>query len=191
MLQQLGQPFAVSDIRLPAGDVLDVLRIDQQQLEVAFQQVVDRLPVDARGLHGDVGDPGLGQPVRQSQQLFGHRAEGAYLLLAGAILGQHQPAGNDRLLVDVQAATAGIDGSHRSLLLGQDRARRPSAEDSAVRAASKRRNNLSSLGTPGPNSVSSSGHQTLTGLGSLSHPVWRLAPYAPLFIHQCCRLAAP
>jgi hypothetical protein len=48
VLQQFGQPGGVLDVGLAAGDLLDVVGIDQEDLQVAFQQVEDRLPVDPR-----------------------------------------------------------------------------------------------------------------------------------------------
>jgi hypothetical protein len=43
--QQVGDPLGILDVALAAGHRLDVLRVDQQQGEVPFQHVVDRLPV--------------------------------------------------------------------------------------------------------------------------------------------------
>jgi hypothetical protein len=57
---------------LRAGHVLDVLSVDQQQLEVVLEHVVDRLPVDARGLHRDVRDAETLEPVAKREQLGGH-----------------------------------------------------------------------------------------------------------------------
>jgi hypothetical protein len=45
MSEEIGQPLGVADIGLPAGDSLDVARIDNQQLKVGrLEQVVDALP---------------------------------------------------------------------------------------------------------------------------------------------------
>ena len=56
VLEQLGDPLGVLDVGLAAGDLLDVLGVDQHHLEAALQQVEDRLPVDAGRFHGDVAD---------------------------------------------------------------------------------------------------------------------------------------
>ena len=69
MLEQLAQPLRVLHVGLAPGHVLDVLGVDQQQLEVVLEQVVDGLPVDARGLHRHVRDAETLQPVAQRQQL--------------------------------------------------------------------------------------------------------------------------
>jgi hypothetical protein len=61
MLQQPGNPFAVADVRLPAGHCFDVLRIHQDDLEVPLQDVEHRFPEDPRALHRDVGDALRGQ----------------------------------------------------------------------------------------------------------------------------------
>jgi hypothetical protein len=47
VLEQLGDPLGVLDVGLAPRDVLDVAGVDQHQLEAAFQEVVDRLPIDA------------------------------------------------------------------------------------------------------------------------------------------------
>ena len=47
MAQQVGDPGAVLDIGLATWHRLDVLRIDQDDLEAAFQDVEDRPPIHA------------------------------------------------------------------------------------------------------------------------------------------------
>jgi hypothetical protein len=47
MLKQFGNPLAVLNLRLASGYVLDMLGIDQQQMELPFQNVPDRFPVHA------------------------------------------------------------------------------------------------------------------------------------------------
>ena len=78
---------AVLDVGLAAGHLLDVLGVDQDDADVALQEVEDRLPVDAGRFHRHVRDAVAGQPVRQGQQVAGHGREGADLLedLAGAV----------------------------------------------------------------------------------------------------------
>jgi hypothetical protein len=55
MAQQVGKPFGILHIGLASGDGLDMPSVDQQQGEAVFQQIPDRLPVDARALHCHVG----------------------------------------------------------------------------------------------------------------------------------------
>ena len=78
--EQVGHPLAVADVGLAPGHRLDVPGVDQQQLELVLQQVPDRLPVDAGALHRHVGHPVRRQPVRQRQDVGGHRPEGPDLL---------------------------------------------------------------------------------------------------------------
>ena len=85
MLEQLAQPLGVCDVGLAAGHVLDVRGVDQEQLEVVLEQVVDRLPVDARGLHRDVGNAKSLEPVTQREQVGGHG-----LKLRAQLGGSHQ-----------------------------------------------------------------------------------------------------
>src|SRR5262249_3429182 len=49
--QQVCDPFGIFDIGLATGDSLDVARVGDDQLEVTFENVVDRLPVDASRFH--------------------------------------------------------------------------------------------------------------------------------------------
>ena len=52
-----------------------MLGVHEHELEVVFEQVVDRLPVDAGGLHRDVGDAEALEPVPEREQLGGHGRE--------------------------------------------------------------------------------------------------------------------
>lgn len=54
--EEIGDPGGVVHIALATGDVADLLGVPEQEGGVAFQDVPYRLPVDARGLHGDMGD---------------------------------------------------------------------------------------------------------------------------------------
>jgi len=59
-----------------------VLGGDQEQHEVVLEEVVDRPPVDARRLHGDVRAAGGGQPRHQPPQLARAGAERLHLVAA-------------------------------------------------------------------------------------------------------------
>ena len=56
MRQQVGDPGGIVDVCLPAGHVLDVHGVGQHQLERPVEHMPDRLPVDPRRLHHDMGD---------------------------------------------------------------------------------------------------------------------------------------
>ena len=99
---------------LRPGTCLSLLGVDQDDLEVAFQEVEDRLPVDPGRFHGDVADAFGLEPVGQRQQVGGHGAEGADLGADGAIGTDAADAGDDGLLVDVQPGAAIMKGFHRS-----------------------------------------------------------------------------
>ena len=47
MLQEIRNPFGIFDIGLAARHGFDVLRIDQQELELLFQEVPNRSPIHA------------------------------------------------------------------------------------------------------------------------------------------------
>ena len=67
---EFAQPLTVLDIALAARHVLDVARVDEQDLEPArLEDVVDRDPVDAGGFHGDTGDATGTEPVGQALEV--------------------------------------------------------------------------------------------------------------------------
>jgi len=72
---QLRDPLRILHVGLAAGHVLDVMGVADDQVDVAFQHGVDRLPVDAGALHADVGDAVLSKPRPQCLQLACDRAE--------------------------------------------------------------------------------------------------------------------
>jgi len=51
MFQQSRDPLTILDVGLPSGHRLYVLRVDEQQLEGALQDLLDRPPVDPGALH--------------------------------------------------------------------------------------------------------------------------------------------
>jgi hypothetical protein len=57
-------PLAILDIRLLPGNVLDVMRVHQAHFDLApFQDLKERNPVDAGGLHRDRSNPELLEQV--------------------------------------------------------------------------------------------------------------------------------
>ena len=54
MLQELGQPGGIFDVRVASRYRFDVLRIDQQDLKRPFEHVEDRFPIVAGTLHRDM-----------------------------------------------------------------------------------------------------------------------------------------
>src|SRR3954454_7830318 len=83
LLGDLAQPHRVQPVGLgPAGQVLDVMSVDQPRLEPVLQQIERRPPVVARRLHHHPGHPQGGQPVGQPEQRGGHRGNRAHLLHA-------------------------------------------------------------------------------------------------------------
>ena len=106
MAQQIGQPGGVLGIGLVAGDVLVVTGVDDPHLKGAFEEIVDRLPVLAGALHGDVRAAKLTQPVVQQEQGGGCRLEGACYRLGLAVWEGMDVAGNEESLVHIQSGTA-------------------------------------------------------------------------------------
>jgi len=104
--QQVRQPLGVLDIGLATGNRLDVIGIDDEDLALLFQQVEHRTPVRPRRLHDHRPTIRCSQPVGERQQIVGHGAVGAHLLVDRPIRRRHQQAGHDKPLVNIQPAAA-------------------------------------------------------------------------------------
>jgi len=65
--QQVGNPGRIVHVGLAARHVLDVRRIGEHQLKVFFQNVPNRLPINARRFHGDVRAAHRVKPLAQLQ----------------------------------------------------------------------------------------------------------------------------
>src|SRR5215510_8949907 len=98
MLQQARDPLAIFDVGLPPRYRLDMLRVDEQQLEVPLQNLVDRAPVHARG-----------------------RPEGANLLGPGGRRTGTPQAGGHRPLMHVESAADLVEHLHSLASLGPRR----------------------------------------------------------------------
>jgi hypothetical protein len=111
-LQELRDPLAIFHVCLAPRHLLDVAGVDQQHLELPFEQVVDRFPVASRRLHRDVGHCLLCQPIHQRQDVSRHRAEGTDLFPHGAVCQQATHTRRDELLVDIQSTHTLIQRFH-------------------------------------------------------------------------------
>jgi hypothetical protein len=67
--EQIRNPHRVVDVALATRNTANVRSIREHQLEPALQDVPDRLPVDASGLHRYARDPLRRQPIRELQQI--------------------------------------------------------------------------------------------------------------------------
>ncbi len=114
MSQQVGNPLGVTHIRLASGNRFDMLRIDHQQFKVAFEQVEDRFPIHPRCLESDMRTSLFVQPIRELQQLLGG-GQICPKFFVGLLIGPlGQQAHLDRLLMDVQSGTVGVENLHRN-----------------------------------------------------------------------------
>jgi len=115
MTQQIGEPFAILDIRLVPRYRLEVLRVDERDRALlVFEQIEDGPPIDPCGFHRDLRDTVTGQPIIKGQQISGHRAEGAHLPPNTAIRIRQQHTGDDTLLVNIETTTASVHDLHTS-----------------------------------------------------------------------------
>jgi hypothetical protein len=95
----------------------DVLRVDQRDGPAfILQDVEDGPPVHARRFRGDLRDPDLLEPIREGQQVGGHRPKGLGPPLDCAVGLGEQDTRDDRLLVDVEPAAPLVEHPHRALL---------------------------------------------------------------------------
>jgi len=113
MLQQLRNPLGIADVGFPPGDLFHVARIDQQDGEPIFEQVPDRFPKYACRFHRDVRHPRLCQPVRQRQQIGGHRGRTSNDFVEVAVRPEDATTYHHEGFVHIQACAAGIDHLHR------------------------------------------------------------------------------
>jgi hypothetical protein len=111
---ELGQPGRVGDISLAAREVFHVPRIDKQHIESrVLQQVVERLPVVASGLHHRTRDPLRNQMLTQRQDLARHRAPGGNRLNGFAAPSTSDPDAHLGVpLRYIQPGTAGMNHFH-------------------------------------------------------------------------------
>ena len=102
VLDQLAAPLGVLNIALATGDVTQMTSVEQLALELVLEQVVDRPPVHAGGLHPDDRHRPAPQPVRERDQPRGRRAKLADLLPAAAVAVRNAHAGGDLRLVNIE-----------------------------------------------------------------------------------------
>src|SRR5262249_21549428 len=103
MGEQFGQPCSVVDVALATGEVTYVHGIGQHQLEVPFENVPDRLPVNPGRFHHHMSTPVAAEPIQQVEQALGRCREAAYLVRGFASGSGDSHAGNHDLQMHVQA----------------------------------------------------------------------------------------
>ena len=83
-------PLAVADVGLSAGHALELPRVDQLDLEAArAEELEERDPVHAGGLHRHGLDAAAGEPVSQGVEIRGEGAEGADVAALGVAALRH------------------------------------------------------------------------------------------------------
>jgi hypothetical protein len=109
---QLTEPLPVRDISLAAGDLLDVPRVAQRQLEIVLQDVPHGLPIHAGRFHRDVGDSMSRQPIAQRHQPRDRRRKLRQMRLTTPHSIRDPNAGGYLRFVHVKRADALIDRFH-------------------------------------------------------------------------------
>ena len=110
---QVGGPLGILDVGLTPRHGLDMMGIGDDQLELAFQDGMDRLPVNPGALHADMRH--ALQPIPQRLQIPRHRRKRPDLLVRLAVGLADQHTGDHRRLMDVETGTAFDDRFHHRL----------------------------------------------------------------------------
>src|SRR4051794_40441243 len=93
-----------------------MLGINQENGKGGFKEIIDRLPVDASTLEGNMGDLKGSEPIGEVEQVLSHGPKGAGLLAGMGVGTGDKHTGDDRALVNIQATTARVDDIHHSSL---------------------------------------------------------------------------
>jgi hypothetical protein len=114
VLGQLADPLGVADVGLATRHVAHVAGVQEPAVELSFENVEDRLPIDPGGLHAHPGDAQGDQPVTQGEQVLGEGGEARDLGLAFVrrSWSGDTDAGHDRVLVHIEPRTALDDDLH-------------------------------------------------------------------------------
>jgi len=73
---ELLDPLAIDEVRLAAGNILHVTGVDEQHVEAArLEDLVERNPVDAGGLHRHRLDAACLEPVGEALEVVGQTRE--------------------------------------------------------------------------------------------------------------------
>jgi len=117
MGQKVRDPHGVVHIGFSAGHVTDVGGDGEDQFEGTLENMPNRLPVNARGLHSCMGTALGLQPVHEGKKVTRGGSERPYLLGHPATLGNPN-ARYDRVFVNVQTCAPRNKNLHGSHLCG-------------------------------------------------------------------------
>src|SRR4029450_13454207 len=134
MLQEFSDPTAILHVCLASRDLFDVGRIAEQDGEVPFEHIENRLPIHTRRFHGDDRTPMGLEPRTHGQYVMSHGAKGAHLVLALSLVVMPDQADFDVLFVDIHTRTRLMHNMHGGFLS----ARRASAATHALRRISSK-----------------------------------------------------
>src|SRR5690348_9749362 len=120
MLHELADPFGVLDVRLAAGDVAHVMRVEQPALEPLFKRLEHGLPVHAGGLHPDERHADFGQPAGELREPGKRRPERSSLLIpATATLARHADSRHDLVAMHIETGAPLYHHIHSSAPFGR------------------------------------------------------------------------
>ena len=119
MTEQFRNPFRVFDIGFVPRNLLDLLRVGDDDLQlVSFQNGVHRLPIDARALHGHMGTALWISHSRScsNSRVVVPKVRNCFCTLPS--WPNHQQTGHHRCLVHVESTTAFYQRLHNASFQG-------------------------------------------------------------------------
>jgi hypothetical protein len=114
VLDELADPGRIAAVGLAAGDVAQVVGVEQPALELVFQQVGHRFPGGAGGLHADHAHLQGAYQAPTANSPSAMAWEGTGLLAAFPVWARHADAGRDGLVVHVQPSATLDQLVHRT-----------------------------------------------------------------------------
>jgi hypothetical protein len=85
--------------------------INEDYFHIAFEDIENRLPINARALYRNVSAAFSDKPIRKAKQIVGHCREGENLFLASL-----NEASDYGLGMDIEPTATGIEDLHGKLL---------------------------------------------------------------------------
>jgi hypothetical protein len=111
------QPFGVCDVRLASRHILNMTGVDQDDLQMAFKDVVDWSPVDTCTLDCGNGAVMGDKPVPESVKVVGVGPEFSDFTECMSVFVGREKASRNMVLVNVKAAAGRVDNGKNLAIL--------------------------------------------------------------------------
>jgi hypothetical protein len=113
--KKIADPLGIFGVVLVPFDSFDPLWVSDSDRDLAFKKIVDRNPVLACGFHADVEALVVCQPLPERQNGLVESGKPLLLVVGGYPLGCDD-CGDEKLFVDIDAATDRINDFHKQNL---------------------------------------------------------------------------